>query len=63
MRMLHPVGSAAPRPVEVPIIISAFGPKGRAITHEFGDGILASLDLAAEAKECPWVSYLYGDRS
>jgi 5,10-methylenetetrahydromethanopterin reductase len=59
MRMLHPAGSAAPRPVEVPIIISAFGPKGRAITHELGDGLFASVDVAAEAKEFPWVSYLY----
>jgi len=59
MRMLHPAGSAALRPVEVPIIISAFGPKGRAITHELGDGLFASLDVAAEAKEFPWVSYLY----
>jgi 5,10-methylenetetrahydromethanopterin reductase len=29
MRMLHPDGSAAPRPVEVPIIIGAIGPKGQ----------------------------------
>src|SRR4051794_27732313 len=28
MRMLHPQGHAAPRPVEVPIIIGALGPKG-----------------------------------
>ena len=29
MRMLHPPGHGAPRPVEVPIIIGALGPEGR----------------------------------
>jgi alkanesulfonate monooxygenase SsuD/methylene tetrahydromethanopterin reductase-like flavin-dependent oxidoreductase (luciferase family) len=31
MRMLHPAGHAAPRPVEVPVLISALGLKGLAV--------------------------------
>jgi len=59
MRMLHPAGSGTPRPVDVPIIIGALGPKGRAIAHELGDGIFATLDMADGAEEFGWVSYLY----
>jgi 5,10-methylenetetrahydromethanopterin reductase len=41
MRMLHPDGSAPARPIEVPIIVSAFGPKGCEITKERGYGLFA----------------------
>src|SRR3954464_4911557 len=34
MRMLHPPESAAPRPVDVPIIVGALGPKGAAVARE-----------------------------
>src|SRR5919107_5169613 len=34
MRMLHPPGHAAPRPVEVPVIIGALGPKGAAVAPQ-----------------------------
>ena len=30
MQMLHPDGSAPPRPIDVPVLIGALGPKGRA---------------------------------
>jgi 5,10-methylenetetrahydromethanopterin reductase len=36
MRMLHPDGSAPARPIEVPILLSAFGPKGCEIAKERG---------------------------
>jgi 5,10-methylenetetrahydromethanopterin reductase len=39
MRMLHPVGSAPLRPIKVPIILSAFGPKGCEITQQRGYGL------------------------
>src|SRR5881392_1190514 len=42
MRMLHPPGHAAPRPVEVPVIIAALGPKGAAVARELGDGLFAT---------------------
>jgi 5,10-methylenetetrahydromethanopterin reductase len=41
MRMLHPDGSAPARPIEVPIILSAFGPKGCEITKQSGYGLFA----------------------
>jgi 5,10-methylenetetrahydromethanopterin reductase len=59
MRMLHPPGHAAPRPVEVPIIIGALGPKGAAVARELGDGLYVTLALPEFAKEFSWVSYLF----
>jgi 5,10-methylenetetrahydromethanopterin reductase len=41
LRMLHPDGYAAARPVEVPILIGAEGPKGLAVAHEVGDGVFS----------------------
>ncbi len=58
MRMLHPPGHAAPRPVEVPILISALGPKGAAVTRDLADGLFATLMLPEFAKEFSEVSYL-----
>lgn len=37
-QMIHRPELAVPRPIDVPILISAFGPKGLAITRELGDG-------------------------
>jgi len=51
MQMLHQVDAGAPRPIKVPIIIGALGPKGKAVAHEFGDGLFVTLlapDFAAE---------------
>jgi 5,10-methylenetetrahydromethanopterin reductase len=59
MRMLHPPGHAAPRPVEVPIIISALGPKGANVVRELGDGLFVTLTLPEFAKEFSSVSYLF----
>ena len=59
MRMLHPPGHAAPRPVDVPVIIGALGPKGAAVARELGDGVFVTLALPEFAKEFSWVSYLF----
>lgn len=59
MQMLHPDVSAPPRPIEVPILIGALGPKGRRIAHELGDGLYVALSVDESAKEFPWVSILY----
>jgi 5,10-methylenetetrahydromethanopterin reductase len=59
MRMLHPPGHAAPRPVDVPVIISALGPKGAAVARELGDGLYVTLALPEFAHEFSWVSYLF----
>jgi 5,10-methylenetetrahydromethanopterin reductase len=59
MRMLHPPGHGAPRPVDVPIIIGALGPKGAAVARELADGLFATLTLPEFAKEFSSVSYLF----
>ena len=42
MHMLHPDGYAAPRPIEVPFVIAAAGPKGIATAHELGEGVFGA---------------------
>ena len=37
-QMIHHPEMTDPRPIEVPILLSAFGPKGTAITREIADG-------------------------
>ena len=59
MRMLHPPGHGAARPVEVPIIIAALGPKGAGVARELGDGLYITLALPEFATEFSWVSYLF----
>ena len=59
MRMLHPAGHAAPRPVDVPVLISALGPKGAAVARELADGLFATLTVPEFAKEFDSVSYLF----
>jgi 5,10-methylenetetrahydromethanopterin reductase len=59
MRMLHPDGHGAPRPVDVPISIAALGPKGAAVARELGDGLYITLALPEFATEFSWVSYLF----
>jgi 5,10-methylenetetrahydromethanopterin reductase len=59
MRMLHPDGHAAPRPVEVPVIVGALGPKGAAVARELGDGLYITLALPEFAKEFSWVASLF----
>jgi 5,10-methylenetetrahydromethanopterin reductase len=59
MQMLHPDGSAPPRPVDVPILIGALGPKGQQVARELGDGLYATLSVDESAKDFPWVAFLY----
>ncbi len=58
MQMLHPIGHAPPRPVDVPILISALGPKGAKVAHELGDGLFATLQVPDFAGEFETASYL-----
>lgn len=58
MRMLHPDGHAAPRPVDVPVLISALGPRGNEVTRELGDGLFATSQVPAFARDYAWVPYL-----
>ncbi len=40
--MLHLPGFGAPRPIDVPILIGAEGPKGLAVAAELGDGVFSA---------------------
>jgi 5,10-methylenetetrahydromethanopterin reductase len=59
MQMLHPDGSAPPRPIEVPILIAALGPTGRAVAERH-DGLFATTTLEGlQPGLFEWVAYLY----
>jgi 5,10-methylenetetrahydromethanopterin reductase len=54
LQMLQLPGFAAPRPVEVPLLVAAEGPKGLAVARERGDGLFT---LRAQGG-FPWVAQL-----
>jgi 5,10-methylenetetrahydromethanopterin reductase len=59
MQMLHPEGSGPALPVDVPILIAALGPKGRALAVRY-DGVFATTTLEGlEPGSFDWVAYLY----
>ncbi|HEV7626830.1 MAG TPA: LLM class flavin-dependent oxidoreductase [Streptomyces sp.] len=58
MQMLHPDGHAPSRPVDVPILISALGPKGHKVTKQLADGLYVTLQLPEFLNEYSWVPYL-----
>ena len=51
-----PTGSVPPRPVEVPILIGALGPKGRAVAAELADGVFTVAAVPEFAREFSWVA-------
>ena len=42
IRMMHPSGFGATRPIAVPILIGADGPKGLAVAADLGDGVFCA---------------------
>ena len=56
MRMLHPGANAPPRPIEIPVLVSALGPKGIAVTHEIADGLFSVNGDTAHAHEFTWAA-------
>jgi 5,10-methylenetetrahydromethanopterin reductase len=56
IRMLHPGGHAPARPIEVPVLISALGPKGLAITREIADGLFSVNNQTDHAHEFAWAA-------
>jgi 5,10-methylenetetrahydromethanopterin reductase len=58
MRMLHPDGHAPARPVEVPVLVGALGPKGNEVARRQGDGLYVTLQLPEFMSEYAWVPYL-----
>jgi 5,10-methylenetetrahydromethanopterin reductase len=45
VEMLHSPGFAPPRPIRVPFVIGAGGPKGIAVAHELGDGVFGGAPI------------------
>jgi len=59
MQMLHPDGSGPTRPIDVPIVIGALGPKGRAVAAEY-DGIFVTNPFEGlEPGQFDWVAFLW----
>jgi 5,10-methylenetetrahydromethanopterin reductase len=59
VRMLHMPGFGAERPVEVPILIGADGPKGLAVAAELGDGVFsAAVPQPGAASMVDWRALL-----
>jgi len=58
MRMLHPDGHAPTRPVEVPVLVGALGPKGDEVARRHGDGLYVTLRLPEFMSEYSWVPCL-----
>ncbi|MFB7495390.1 LLM class flavin-dependent oxidoreductase [Streptomyces sp. NPDC056161] len=56
LRMLHPAGAAPARPIEVPVLISAVGPKGIAVAKELADGLFSIDEETKHAKEFDWAA-------
>ncbi|MGD9891952.1 MAG: LLM class flavin-dependent oxidoreductase [Dehalococcoidia bacterium] len=55
IKMLHPAGFAPPRPIAVPILVGADGPKGAAVAQDLGDGIFGR----ARAPGITWYAQLH----
>lgn len=58
VRMIHPPGYVADRPLDVPILIGADGPKGLAVAIELGDGVFSAASPAAVADGPSWRAML-----
>jgi 5,10-methylenetetrahydromethanopterin reductase len=52
LRLLHPDGYAPPRPLRVPVLIAANGPRGLAVARDHGDGVMALGDPPAGFAWC-----------
>jgi 5,10-methylenetetrahydromethanopterin reductase len=56
IRMLHPDGHAPARPIELPVLISALGSKGLAVTREIADGLFTVNNQTDHAHEFSWAA-------
>jgi 5,10-methylenetetrahydromethanopterin reductase len=56
MRMLHPEGHAPSRPIDIPVLISALGPKGLAITKDLADGLFTVNGETGHAQQFEWAA-------
>lgn len=58
MKMAHPDGFAPPRPIEVPLLIGADGPKGREVAAAVGDGVFSAGVPSATGDGPAWRALL-----
>jgi 5,10-methylenetetrahydromethanopterin reductase len=58
IKMIHPDGYVAARPVDVPILIGADGPKGLAVAKGLGDGVFSAASPSADADSPAWRALL-----
>jgi 5,10-methylenetetrahydromethanopterin reductase len=57
IQMLHTPGFAPPRPLEVPFLIAAGGPKGIAVAREVGNGVAGAMPIGGFA----WsIAFVFG---
>jgi 5,10-methylenetetrahydromethanopterin reductase len=56
MQMMHPSGHAPERPIEVPILISALGPKGINVAIEHADGLFTVNGETRYAPQFAWAA-------
>ena len=57
MRMMHPAGFGPARPIDVPFILGASGPKGIAAAREVADGVF--IAGGAPAADIAWQTQLF----
>jgi 5,10-methylenetetrahydromethanopterin reductase len=58
IRMIQPAGFVAERPLDVPVLIAADGPKGQAVAIELGDGMFSAGVPATGDGLPPWRALL-----
>jgi 5,10-methylenetetrahydromethanopterin reductase len=56
IQMMHPDGHAPQRPIDIPILISALGPKGLDVAAELGDGLFTVNGQTRYAAQFAWVA-------
>jgi 5,10-methylenetetrahydromethanopterin reductase len=56
IRIMHPGTNAPRRPIDIPVLVSALGPKGLAVTHEIADGLVTVNGETAHAHEFTWTA-------
>src|SRR5260221_12648881 len=56
IRMQPPDGHATARQIDLPVLISALGPKGLAITREIADGLFTVNNQTDHAHEFSWAT-------
>ena len=56
MQMMHPDGHAPERPIDIPILISALGPKGLEVATELADGLFTVNGETRYAAQFAWTA-------